>query len=101
MSRVEGTECHCICHRNDRVRHCFPCCTKCSRCWRFIKHGSYDAHKKEHEESDARLGIVDPDKCSHSAESFKRWDFDGGGWSRNCGVCGKFIEGDLKSGGVG
>jgi hypothetical protein len=26
-----GIPCHCICHYNDGVRHCAPCCDRCYR----------------------------------------------------------------------
>jgi hypothetical protein len=40
-------ECHCICHGNDDVKHCMPCCSTCGYCGRNIKYGM-ETHMRDH-----------------------------------------------------
>jgi hypothetical protein len=52
-------ECDCYCHKDDRIRHCAPCCDKCPFCGKNIKPFYIDEHKKNCEFKDISKNIFE------------------------------------------
>jgi hypothetical protein len=51
LDDIEGSVCHCPCHRNRGMTHCMPCCYVCPHCRRNITTYGYERHVEKCKDS--------------------------------------------------